>query len=218
MALLLIWLFTWLSMTLNTVSLLLVSSYWFYKTTIKQPKLVNDMWLCETLKQNTITSGCTVYVYTNIQSNFYITVKNIKKPMLHGFKTFYVIFDKVFVTNRWFALNFYGLHAFYNVLNSVVLQRPAVYAGFVYNKCISFGSWKRNVFPLIGSIVKFQWWYIKKVQALTSFYKSYYCINGIWRRCNVRNVMSATLLSTQFLDSENLPEWFFFTKILFISN
>ena len=27
----------------NTVSLLLVSSYRFYKTTIKQPKLVNDM-------------------------------------------------------------------------------------------------------------------------------------------------------------------------------
>ena len=38
----------------NTVSLLLVSSYWFYKTAIKQPKLVNDMWLCETLEQNTL--------------------------------------------------------------------------------------------------------------------------------------------------------------------
>ena len=57
--------------------------------------------------------------------------------MLHGFKTFYVVFDKVFVKKRWFALNFYGLHAFYNVaLNSVVLQRLVVYAGFVYNKCI----------------------------------------------------------------------------------
>ena len=55
------------------------------------------------------------------------------------------------------ALNFYGLLAFHNVvLNSVVLQRLVVYAGFVYNKSISFGSWKRNVFPLIGSIVKFQ--------------------------------------------------------------
>ena len=34
-------------------------------------------------------------------------------------------------------LNFYGLYEFYNVvLNSVVLQRLVVYAGFVYNKCI----------------------------------------------------------------------------------
>ena len=34
------------------------------------------------------------------------------------------------------GLNFYGLHEFYVVLNSVVLQRLVVYAGFVYNKCI----------------------------------------------------------------------------------
>ena len=71
----------------HTVSLLLVSSYWFYKTTIKQPKLVNDMWLCESLKQNTITMAV-LYININIQSNYYITVKNIKKNHVTWLKHF----------------------------------------------------------------------------------------------------------------------------------
>ena len=61
----------------NTVSLLLVSSYWFYKTTIEQPKLVNDMWWLWKFKAEHFTMAV---LYINIQSlNYYITVKNIKK-------------------------------------------------------------------------------------------------------------------------------------------
>ena len=48
----------------NTVSLLPVSSYWFYKTTIKQPELVNDMWLCESLKQNTLQWLYCILIYS----------------------------------------------------------------------------------------------------------------------------------------------------------
>ena len=128
--------------------------------------------------------------------------------MLHGLKTFYVIFDKGFVKNRWFALNFYGLHAFHNILlNWVVLQMLVVYAGFVCNKCIVLIRGKEMFSLWLEIRLSFN-----DVHVLIICYKSYYCINGIWRRCNVRNVMFATLLSTQFLDSENLPEWFFSLK------
>ena len=58
--------------------------------------------------------------------------------MLHGFKTFYVIFDKVFVKNRFFALNFYGLHALNIMLYLIQLFFRGLWfmPGFVYNKCI----------------------------------------------------------------------------------
>ena len=56
--------------------------------------------------------------------------------MLHGFKTFYVIFDKVFVKNRWFTPIFYGLHAFSNIyLIQLFFRGMWFMPGFVYNKC-----------------------------------------------------------------------------------
>ena len=85
-------------------------------------------------------------------------------------------------------LNFYGLYEFYNVvLNSVVLQRLVVYAGFVYNKCIDLVHEKEMFSLWLKVQLSFNDDTLKKVQILTICYKSYYCINGIWRRCNVRN-------------------------------